>query len=117
MTARYLLATVPAAVVQCDSFHRDLNAEKLKISAVPAVSSMLYTHSEAAGDITHTFTLMHKYIHTLENATKQTQPHKCTRAYINTNTRLHALFVASVSHSATFTSACNSETAAHLLCQ
>lgn len=45
---RYLLAIVPAAVVQFDCFHRDLNAEKPKISAAPAVNSMLYTHSEAA---------------------------------------------------------------------
>lgn len=45
---RYLLAIVPAAVVQFDCFQRDLDAEKLEISAVPAVNSMLYTHSEAA---------------------------------------------------------------------
>lgn len=58
------MAIVPAAVVQFDSFHGDLNAQKLKISAVPAVSSMLYKHSEAARDITHTVALVHKDIHT-----------------------------------------------------
>lgn len=83
---RYLLAVAPAAVVQFDCFHRDLNEEKLEISAVPAVSSMLCTHSEAVRDITHTVTLVHRDIHTLEHATKHTAPHKCTHEHKHTPT-------------------------------
>lgn len=78
---------------------------------------VVHTRWACMRDITHTVALVHRDIHTLGHATKHTEPHKCTQAYINTNTRLHALFVASVSHSATCTFSCNSETAAHLLCQ
>lgn len=45
---------VAAAVVQSDCFHRDLNAEKVKISAAPAVNSTLFTHNEAASETLHT---------------------------------------------------------------
>lgn len=113
-----MLAVVPAATVQFDCFHRDLNAgeKNVKISAVPAVSSMLYTR-EAARNISHTVTLKHKDIHTLEHATKHSEPNKCIWAYINKDTCLHALFVVSVSHSATCTFVCSSEADPDLLCQ
>lgn len=77
---RYLLAVAPAAVVQFDCFHRELNEEKLEISAVPAVSSMLCTHSKAVRDITHTVAPVHRDIHTLQHATKHagTCEHKLT---------------------------------------
>lgn len=48
------------------------------------------------------------------NRAKPGEPHWSTQANINTNTRLHALLGVSVSHSATCTYACNSETTAHL---
>lgn len=98
-----MLAVVPAATVQFDCFHRDLNAGgKTWRSQLCQLSAPCCTPGEAARNISHTVTLKHKDIHTLEHATKHSEPNKCTRAYINKNTCLHALFVVSVSHSATY---------------
>lgn len=64
-------------------------------------------------DITHTVALIHKVLHTWA----RNQANWITQMHKGIHKRLHTVFVGSVSHSATCTSACNNEAATHLPCQ